>query len=289
MDPLPTLRMDDAHSELAGWARLAGFPVEGLAPDPPPIHPEGAPLTRVALPPPGAGATPRFLLVPRDDWREALGTVFRELSLSPADLQLHQLCPCCGDRLLTGGADELAPDLAPHLELRPESLRHCPRCDPAAWPGEDHQDRSRQLQEVLLEFAFRCARCGETDGARRGRNLARLEVRCNLGPLEISQEELELDPSDEILRLLALLEKTPQNELEDSVAFHRNQPLCSPCRRQLVELLRGFFRGPVPGSPPCQEAPAPAVPEEEARPPAPPSDPGTSPPNDPDPERGPLP
>jgi hypothetical protein len=62
--------------------------------------------------------------------------------------------------------------------------------------------------------------------------------------VEISEENLSKDHSDEILALLARLERSPVEQLEDEVAYSRDHVLCTPCRRHLVSLLRNFFQAP---------------------------------------------
>lgn len=248
MAELPTLYSEAPGTALTRWLRIGGFRVLPLRTDAPPLAPGGPDVYRIT--PAAADGSPSAdtMLVPRDDWRQAFGTVVRRLGVDFEALNFLRVCPTCGAFHEYLERAEAPPTTPPHVLRIHATLLRCTGCSRVSWAGDAHQERVRRLRDLYLEHLFRCTRCGTEDGEAEGRNLARVEIRCGLGPMVISEAELARDQTQDIARLLLGLELTDPEEAADEVAFHRDQPLCDRCRRGLVALLRDYFRASTLGS-----------------------------------------
>lgn len=234
MSELPALVVDASRSLLARWLRLAGFPVE-LAP-----RRRGVAAAGVARK--GADA---WLELPEEDWRIQLAAVLRWLDLGPEALRPLARCARCGGRLDPLSRKAAACRLPPRACLGYGPYFACADCGRPAWKGPAQLAHVRELEELVLEFLFRCARCGVEAEAAGSKCSAKVELRFGRGPVEISEDDLRRDHMAEIASILRRLEGMSERQMVDGVAFVRDRALCGPCGRLLQAELRRFFDPPT--------------------------------------------
>lgn len=84
-------------------------------------------------------------------------------------------------------------------------------------------------------IVYRCDLCGTKMAANDAkRYIVKIEAFAAAGPIEISNEELEKDHSQEIQRLIGELARQSQDQIEDSVYRALRYDLCTACHGRFL-------------------------------------------------------
>lgn len=84
-------------------------------------------------------------------------------------------------------------------------------------------------------IGYRCDVCGIRMSANDpNRYIVKIEAFAAAGPVEITHEDLRKDPKEEIRRLLDVLSRQSQDQIEDSVYRAFRYDLCTACHARLL-------------------------------------------------------